>query len=136
MLVEVLKNMLVKLPSTLIGAHTIFFLIILNLCVSFCSFISPYIFNYEVCIYLIVYMWLTDLFAVELLLYAPKRPVVDFSVAFLWMMVVGTILCASCWSQLTAPQQADERYNELSPKVSPSTIYSFPFFLTGKIRLY
>ncbi|KAG6725979.1 hypothetical protein I3842_02G058000 [Carya illinoinensis] len=55
---------------------------------------------------------------VELLLYAPKRPVVDFSVAFLWMMVVGTILCASCWSQLTAPQQADERYNELSPKKS------------------
>ncbi|KAG7990862.1 hypothetical protein I3843_02G045900 [Carya illinoinensis] len=59
-----------------------------------------------------------SLHKVELLLYAPKRPVVDFSVAFLWMMVVGTILCASCWSQLTAPQQADERYNELSPKKS------------------
>ncbi|XP_018824430.1 signal peptide peptidase-like 3 isoform X1 [Juglans regia] len=53
---------------------------------------------------------------VELLLYAPKRPVVDFSVAFLWMMAVVTILCASCWSQITAPQQANERYNELSPK--------------------
>ncbi|KAG2720948.1 hypothetical protein I3760_02G058300 [Carya illinoinensis] len=56
--------------------------------------------------------------SVELLLYAPKRPVVDFSVAFLWVMAVGTILCASCWSQLTDPQQADERYNELSPKKS------------------
>ncbi|KAG2726198.1 hypothetical protein I3843_01G098500 [Carya illinoinensis] len=55
---------------------------------------------------------------VELLLYAPKRPVVDLSVVFLWMMAVGTILCASCWSEFTGSQQSDERYNELSPKES------------------
>lgn len=56
-------------------------------------------------------------FTVELLLYSPKRPVVDFSVVFLWMMAVGTVLCASCWSDFTGDQPTDERYNELSPKV-------------------
>ena len=55
--------------------------------------------------------------AVELLLYAPTRPVVDVSVVFLWMMAIGTIFCASRWSEFTASEQTDERYNELSPKV-------------------
>ncbi|KAE8022781.1 hypothetical protein FH972_008555 [Carpinus fangiana] len=58
---------------------------------------------------------------VELLLYAPERPVVDFSVVFLWMMAVGTILCASFWSEFTASEQTDERYNELSPKESSNS---------------
>lgn len=57
----------------------------------------------------------------ELLLYAPERPVVDFSVGFLWMMAVGTILCASFWSEFTASEQTDERYNELSPKESSNS---------------
>ncbi|KAI4302716.1 hypothetical protein MLD38_038433 [Melastoma candidum] len=55
---------------------------------------------------------------VELLLYSPKRPIVDGSVVFLWMMAVGTIICASIWSDITAPDQSDERYNELTPKES------------------
>lgn len=55
---------------------------------------------------------------VELLLYSPKRPIVDFSVVFLWMMAVGTLACASLWSEFTAPERTDERYNELSPKES------------------
>ncbi|PON66904.1 Peptidase A22B, signal peptide peptidase [Parasponia andersonii] len=55
---------------------------------------------------------------VELLLYSPKRPIVDFSVVFLWMMAVGTLVCASLWSEFTAPERTDERYNELSPKES------------------
>lgn len=55
---------------------------------------------------------------VELLLYSPKRPIVDFSVIFLWMMAVGTLACASLWSEFTAPERTDERYNELSPKDS------------------
>ncbi|GMY32220.1 signal peptide peptidase-like 5 [Fagus crenata] len=55
---------------------------------------------------------------VELLLYAPTRPVVDVSVVFLWMMAIGTIFCASRWSEFTASEQTDERYNELSPKES------------------
>lgn len=54
---------------------------------------------------------------VEILLYAPKRPVVDFSVVFLWMMAVGTVACATLWSEITAVQ-TEERYNELSPKES------------------
>uniref|UniRef100_A0A2P2ILY0 Signal peptide peptidase-like 3 isoform X2 n=1 Tax=Rhizophora mucronata TaxID=61149 RepID=A0A2P2ILY0_RHIMU len=53
---------------------------------------------------------------VELLLYAPERPTVDFSVILLWIMAVGTVACASLWSELTAPKETDERYNELSPK--------------------
>ncbi|KAJ7957336.1 Signal peptide peptidase-like [Quillaja saponaria] len=55
---------------------------------------------------------------VEILLYSPNRPVVDFSVGFLWIMAVGTVICASLWSELTATKQTDERYNELSPKES------------------
>ncbi|KAI4338871.1 hypothetical protein MLD38_023878 [Melastoma candidum] len=56
---------------------------------------------------------LAFLHAVEVLLYSPKRPVVDGSVVFLWMMAVGTIICAC-----TASDQSDERYNELTPKES------------------
>ncbi|CAB4263635.1 unnamed protein product [Prunus armeniaca] len=55
---------------------------------------------------------------VELLLYSPKRPVVDFSVVFLWLMAVGTIIVASFWSKITAPEKSDERYNELAEKES------------------
>jgi signal peptide peptidase-like protein 2B len=65
--------------------------------------------------------------AVELLLYAPERPVVDFSVAFLWIMALGTILCASFWSEFTSSEQTDERYDELSPKVLTfNPLYSLP----------
>lgn len=60
--------------------------------------------------------------AVEILLYAPPRPLVDFSVTFLWLMSVGTIVCGSLWSDLTAPNQSDERYNELCPKVFPCNL--------------
>lgn len=55
-------------------------------------------------------------FTVELLLYAPKRPIVDFSVVFLWMMAVGTVACAALWPEITA-ERTEERYNELSAKV-------------------
>lgn len=68
-------------------------------------------FNFELCI------------AVEILLYAPPRPLVDFSVAFLWLVSVGTIVCASLWSDLTAPEMSDERYNVLYPEVFPAILY-------------
>lgn len=55
--------------------------------------------------------------AVELLLYAPKSPVVDYAVAFLWLMSVGTVFIAAVWSHVTGPKKNDEQYNELSPKV-------------------
>ncbi|RDX83855.1 Signal peptide peptidase-like 5, partial [Mucuna pruriens] len=67
---------------------------------------------------------LADMFTksgkVEVLLYAPVRPVIDYSVGCLWLMSVGTVICASLWSDITAPDQVDERYNELSPKGSMS----------------
>ncbi|XXG41453.1 hypothetical protein AAC387_Pa01g1904 [Persea americana] len=50
---------------------------------------------------------------VELLLYSPKRPVVDISEIFLWLMAVGTIVCASLWTEFVTCEQTDERYNQL-----------------------
>ncbi|XP_004515578.1 signal peptide peptidase-like 2 [Cicer arietinum] len=55
---------------------------------------------------------------VEVLLYAPPQPILDLSVAFLWLVAVGTIVCASLWSDITAPEKSGERYNELNPKES------------------
>ncbi|KAL9397610.1 hypothetical protein Peur_011863 [Populus x canadensis] len=55
---------------------------------------------------------------VELLFYAPVRPPVDLSVIFLWIMAVGTVVCASVWSEIAASEETNERYNELSPKVN------------------
>ncbi|XP_050205938.1 signal peptide peptidase-like 3 [Mercurialis annua] len=57
---------------------------------------------------------------VEIMLYAPNRPVVDYSVIFIWLMAVGTVTCASLWSEFTAPEETDERYNELTPKETSS----------------
>ncbi|GMP78256.1 hypothetical protein CsSME_00034261 [Camellia sinensis var. sinensis] len=50
---------------------------------------------------------------VELTLYSPDRPIVDVSVVLLWLMAVGTIVCASLWSEFTTSGQNDEHYNEL-----------------------
>ncbi|KAI3907506.1 hypothetical protein MKW92_003545 [Papaver armeniacum] len=55
---------------------------------------------------------------VELLLYSPNRPLVDISVIFLWLMAVGTIVCASLWSEFIASEQGHENYDQLAPKVS------------------
>ncbi|GMP55260.1 hypothetical protein CsSME_00020122 [Camellia sinensis var. sinensis] len=56
---------------------------------------------------------------VEIMLYSPNRPIVDFSVVFLWLMAVGTVISASLWSEFTSTEQNDDRY-ELSPKESAS----------------
>lgn len=55
---------------------------------------------------------------VELLLYAPVRPVVDISVISLWLMAVGTVACASLWSEFTAMEKSEGSYSELPPKES------------------
>ncbi|XP_071717459.1 signal peptide peptidase-like 4 [Rutidosis leptorrhynchoides] len=39
-------------------------------------------------------------------LYSPSRPLVDVAEVFLWLMAVGTILCASYWSAWTARESA------------------------------
>ncbi|PPS15604.1 hypothetical protein GOBAR_AA04998 [Gossypium barbadense] len=46
---------------------------------------------------------------VSVALYSPKRPAVDIAEVFLWLMAVGTILCASYWSAWTAREVAIEQ---------------------------
>ncbi|XP_030457262.1 signal peptide peptidase-like 4 [Syzygium oleosum] len=45
---------------------------------------------------------------VSVQLYSPQRPLVDVAEVFLWLMAVGTILCASYWSARTAREAAIE----------------------------
>ncbi|KFK42916.1 hypothetical protein AALP_AA1G054900 [Arabis alpina] len=54
---------------------------------------------------------------VEILLYAPNSPVVDYGVVFLWLMSVGTVFAAAVWLHVTRPKN-DDQYDELSPKKS------------------
>ncbi|XP_042435648.1 signal peptide peptidase-like 2 [Zingiber officinale] len=53
---------------------------------------------------------------VEVLLYSPNRPVVDLSAAFLLLMAVGTIVCASLWSEFIVGEHIDDHYNQLTRK--------------------
>ncbi|XP_042439922.1 signal peptide peptidase-like 2 [Zingiber officinale] len=53
---------------------------------------------------------------VEVLLYSPNRPVVDLSAAFLLLMAVGTIICASLWSEFIVGEHIDDHYNQLTRK--------------------
>ncbi|CAM8879883.1 unnamed protein product [Rhodiola kirilowii] len=46
--------------------------------------------------------------SVSVRLYSPRRPVVDIAEVFLWLMAVGTILCASYWSAWSARDAAIE----------------------------
>ncbi|KAF3448578.1 hypothetical protein FNV43_RR09291 [Rhamnella rubrinervis] len=46
--------------------------------------------------------------SVSVQLYSPRRPVVDIAEVFLWLMAVGTILCASYWSAWSAREAAIE----------------------------
>ncbi|XP_030490007.2 signal peptide peptidase-like 4 [Cannabis sativa] len=46
---------------------------------------------------------------VSVQLYSPLRPLVDIAEVFLWLMAVGTILCASYWSAWTAREAALEQ---------------------------
>ncbi|CAH9069112.1 unnamed protein product [Cuscuta europaea] len=46
--------------------------------------------------------------SVTVQLYSPQRPVVDIAEVFLWLMAVGTVLCASYWSAWSAREAAIE----------------------------
>ncbi|KAJ8900611.1 hypothetical protein K2173_025388 [Erythroxylum novogranatense] len=46
---------------------------------------------------------------VHVQLYSPQRPLVDVAEVFLWLMAVGTILCASYWSAWSAREAATEQ---------------------------
>ncbi|XP_058093490.1 signal peptide peptidase-like 2 isoform X3 [Magnolia sinica] len=53
---------------------------------------------------------------VEVLLYSPDQPIMDFSVVFLWLMSVGTLVCACLWSDIVSCKQSEDRYNQLTIK--------------------
>ncbi|XP_021767087.1 signal peptide peptidase-like 4 [Chenopodium quinoa] len=56
-------------------------------------------------------------------LYSPKRPEVDVAEVFLWLMAVGTILCASYWSAWNAREAAiehDKMLKDASEEVAVS----------------
>ncbi|XP_076951378.1 signal peptide peptidase-like 3 [Bidens hawaiensis] len=55
---------------------------------------------------------------VELLVYAPESPIIDPGAAFLWLMAVATVVCASLWSEITRTGEANGNYDELSPKAN------------------
>lgn len=78
---------------------------------------------------------LTSLFfnLVELLIYAPSHPIVDYSVVFLWMMAVGTVITASLWPKLTESEQSDESRNELSPKVAGKNTLVFTLSIFSNV---
>ncbi|XP_078434233.1 signal peptide peptidase-like 2 [Wolffia australiana] len=59
--------------------------------------------------------------SVEMRLYSPNRPVVDYSSIFLWLMAVLTIICASIWGEFIACERTDERYNHLMRKEPSDT---------------
>ncbi|KAK4415925.1 Signal peptide peptidase-like 4 [Sesamum alatum] len=46
---------------------------------------------------------------VSIQIYSPKRPLVDVAEVFLWLIAVGTILCASYWSAWSAREAAIEQ---------------------------
>jgi signal peptide peptidase-like protein 2B len=52
---------------------------------------------------------LTDGDKVSVQLYSPDRPVVDTAEVFLWLMAVGTVLCASYWSAWSAREAISEQ---------------------------
>jgi signal peptide peptidase-like protein 2B len=56
---------------------------------------------------------------VKVLMYSPKRPVVDISEIFLWLMAVGTVLGASFWSAWTAKEAAQEHYRSIKEGGDP-----------------
>ncbi|KAK9062683.1 hypothetical protein SSX86_019872 [Deinandra increscens subsp. villosa] len=53
---------------------------------------------------------------VELLVYAPESPIIDPGAAFLWVMAVATVVCASLWSEITKSGETNGNYDQLSPK--------------------
>ncbi|KAG8363314.1 hypothetical protein BUALT_Bualt19G0009500 [Buddleja alternifolia] len=46
---------------------------------------------------------------VSIQIYSPQRPLVDVAEVFLWLMAVGTIICASYWSAWSAREAAIEQ---------------------------
>ncbi|KAF0910128.1 hypothetical protein E2562_001351 [Oryza meyeriana var. granulata] len=56
-----------------------------------------------------LHMVLTSGNSVYVQQYSPDRPVVDTAEVFLWLMAVGTVLCASYWSAWSARESLSEQ---------------------------
>jgi hypothetical protein len=65
---------------------------------------SGYLFNLKYLSDLTMYLPL-----VSVQQYSPDRPVVDTAEVFLWLMAVGTVLCASYWSAWSAREALCEQ---------------------------
>lgn len=61
--------------------------------------------------------------SVSVQLYSPLRPLVDIAEVFLWLMAVGTILCASYWSAWTAREAALEQDKLLKVASAPVQLH-------------
>ncbi|CAN1300658.1 Signal peptide peptidase-like 2 [Linum perenne] len=46
--------------------------------------------------------------SVSVQMYSPERPLIDLAEAFLWLMAVGTVFCASYWSARSAKESSIE----------------------------
>ncbi|KAK4356775.1 hypothetical protein RND71_022385 [Anisodus tanguticus] len=62
---------------------------------------------------------------VEMILYSPDRPVVDYSVLFIWLMAVGTVIVVglselSCCVTRAAPEHTSELTKGVTYKTSPA----------------
>ena len=60
------------------------------------------------CVSNCLFLCFSFIYPVSVQLYSPKRSVVDIAEVFLWLMAVGTILCASYWSASSAREALNE----------------------------
>jgi hypothetical protein len=63
-------------------------------------------------------LFIASFLSVLVQLYSPDRPLVDTAEVFLWLMAVGTILCASYWSAWSA-READIEQEKLLKVLPP-----------------
>ncbi|XP_059282705.1 signal peptide peptidase-like 5 [Lycium ferocissimum] len=61
----------------------------------------------------------SDGIKVSVMLYSPDRPVVDYSVSFIWLMAVGTIICAAFWKKFTQSKESDDYDLTRAPSPPP-----------------
>nr|XP_043621532.1 signal peptide peptidase-like 4 [Erigeron canadensis] len=67
-------------------------------------------------------------------LFSPRRPVVDVAEVFLWLMAVGTILCASYWSAWSARESAIEQ-DKLLKDASDDYLSMEPSYTSGVVEI-
>ncbi|XP_071697732.1 signal peptide peptidase-like 4 [Rutidosis leptorrhynchoides] len=71
---------------------------------------------------------------VSVQLYSPSRPPVDVAEVLLWLMAVGTILCASYWSAWTARESAIDQ-DKLLKDASDEYLNTEPSYSSGVVEI-